>query len=179
MIRLAFDPAAAENERRNSTDKLIAALRSRGITADQFLNNGGSSTSAASNYVYENLYRKLQTEVSGLRTENQSLANDKKRLEQKISELSTRTSQPYTSPASGSSPRSSRMAQPMSSKVRFDTYQAGYWYATDNRQTQWSIGNMKGRICLHRKHQFENRFKAVGHYATIAEAVKEMESWIR
>jgi hypothetical protein len=176
MVRLAFDLASPEGEHRNATNFLIASLRRRGVTADQFLNNGGGSAS------YEALYQRVRMQVSGLQVQNASLMREKAELERKIVDLSARRAAQAQAQAAGSqtsgSTRTSRGSwQVTSSLLNFtrnpDTRN---WYATDKAKCEFCIGRTKGRFCLWEKRGYwQTRWSTVAIFDTVAEAVAEAE----
>jgi hypothetical protein len=74
LIRLGLNAAAHDGESSNSASMLFKQLRKRGITADQFMQNGGGN----SPNVYESLYRTAQYRVTTLSAElanSQSVIN--------------------------------------------------------------------------------------------------------
>lgn len=173
LVRLAFDLASPEGEHRNATDKLIASLRNRGISAETFLTNGSGFGN------YEALYRQAQLRVSGLQTENNSLMKDKRTLEARITELLAR---PSTRPASSTSgapgfTTHSRLQTPVSSILNFQrTPDGAEWQATDRDGTVWSICRQKGRIHLGRKRSWESRFRTLEKHDTVDQALASCEA---
>jgi hypothetical protein len=176
LVRLAFDVAAHDGEARNASDFLIASLRKRGVTADQFLANGGSNSPGYSSY--EALYRRAQAQVSGLQIINASLMKDKRTLEQKIADLSARKATQAQAQASGYQTTGSRGSwQVTSSLLNFtrnpDTRN---WYATDKAGCVFCIERTKGRFKLWEKRGYwQTKFSTVGIFNTVAEAVAEAE----
>jgi hypothetical protein len=91
LIRLGLNAAAHDGETSNSASMLFKQLRKRGITADQFMQNGGSSNN--NNNVYESLYRTAQYRVTSLSAQ---LAGAQGVINQLRTELATAKQQAST-----------------------------------------------------------------------------------
>lgn len=170
LLRLAFDPAAHQGEIDNAAERFFRILRKRGVTADQFINNG-SSNNSSSNANYEALYHRVRMEASGLRIENASLMREKQDLLSRIAALSRSGSGSGTR-----TPRTAGLPKPYSAKLNFEKGQDGNWYATGRYNDQYGIGRKKGVIYLWIKTSYASRFKTEGTYQDVSDAVRRAES---